>query len=252
MMSVIDVNMRNLARWVDGVYDTNLLSGSNAVSTNIEGNNGYIVYFSDRRGDRVKSERDSTGVTLSTANGMVDNEDIYGPNNILDPGEDVIDALADGSGVLKRGTLQKDTNELPDPTVLPGAYATDDNLRAKIAAAWMNPNNYFRRSVRLFNAENLQISGAANKLSRTCCTRGATSTPLASTANPPALPHSMTRAKLTTTSEARFQHRSSATLGFRFPRFGSTVPVQSILRTTRSDPATKVQTFHKRHLCEWE
>jgi len=167
MMSVVDINMRNLARWVDGVYNTNLLSGSNAVSTNIDGNNGYIVYFSDRRGDRVKSERDSSGVTLSTTNGMVDNEDIYGPNNLLDPGEDVIDALADGSGVLKRGTLQKDTNELPDPSVLPGAYGGDDNLRAKIAAAWLNPSNYFRRSVRLFNGENLQISGAANKLSST-------------------------------------------------------------------------------------
>ena len=45
MMSVVDINMRNLARWVDGVYDLNLLAGSSAVSTNIEGSNGYIVYF---------------------------------------------------------------------------------------------------------------------------------------------------------------------------------------------------------------
>lgn len=167
MMSVIDINMRNLARWVDGVYDTTLLSGSNAVSTNIDGSNGYIVYFSDRRGDRVKSERDASGVTVSTTNGMVDNEDIYGPNNILDAGEDVIDALADGSGALKKGSLQKDTAELPDPAVLPGSYGSDSNARARTAAAWLNPNNYFRRSVRLFNGENLQISGAANKLSST-------------------------------------------------------------------------------------
>lgn len=167
MMTVVDINMRNLARWVDGVYDSNLLSGSNAVSTNIEKDNGYIVYFSDRRGDRVKSERDASGATVSTTNGLVDNEDIYGPNNALDGGEDVIDALADGSGILKKGTLQKDTAELPDPATLPGSYGSDDLARAKTAAAWTNPNNYFRRSVRLFNGENLMLTGGANKLSAT-------------------------------------------------------------------------------------
>lgn len=167
MMTVVDINMRNLARWVDGVYDNNLLAGSNAVSTNIESNDGYIVYVSDRRGDRVKSERDSSGATVSTTNGLVDNEDVYGPNNSLDGGEDVIDALADGSGVAKKGTLQKDTAELPDPSALPGSYGNDDALRAKAASAWTNPSNYFRRSVRLFNAENLIVNGGANKLSAT-------------------------------------------------------------------------------------
>jgi hypothetical protein len=167
MMSVIDVNMRNLVRWVDGVYDLTLLAGSNAVSTNIDGTNGYIVYISDRRGDRVKSERDNTGATLSTANGLVDNEDIYGPNNILDGGEDVIDALADGSGNPKKGTLQKDTNELPDPAALSGTSTSDDTARAKTCAAWTNPSNYFRRSVRLFNGEDLVVSGATGKLSAT-------------------------------------------------------------------------------------
>jgi hypothetical protein len=167
LMSVVDINMRNLARWLDGVYDNNLLAGTAAASSNIEGSDGYIVYFSDRRGDRIKSERDASGITLTTTNGLVDNEDIYGPNNLLDPGEDVIDALSDGTGVLKRGTLQKDTNELPDPSLLPGAYGNDRIARAKSAEAWLNPSNYFRRSVRLFNAENLSITGAANKLSAT-------------------------------------------------------------------------------------
>src|SRR6185503_9080044 len=167
MTSAIDINMRNLARWIDGVYDLTLLAGSSAISTNVEGTNGYIVYFSDRRGDRVKSERDNTGATLSTANGIVDNEDIYGPNNALDGGEDVIDALADGGGALKKGSLQKDTAELPDPAELSGTNTSDDTARAKTCAAWMNPSNYFRRSVRLFNADDLTITGLATRLSAT-------------------------------------------------------------------------------------
>ncbi len=167
MMSVVDINMRNVARWLDGVYDTNLLAGTNAVSSNIESTDGYILYFSDRRGDKIKSEKDASGATLATTNGLVDNEDIYGPNNSLDPGEDVIDALADGAGNPKKGTLQKDTTELPDPAVLPGSYGSDTTARAKTAAAWLNANNYFRRSVRLFNGENLILTGATNKLSAT-------------------------------------------------------------------------------------
>jgi hypothetical protein len=167
MTTVVDVNMRNLARWLDGVYDSTLLAGSNAVSSKIDGSEGYIVYVSDRRGDRIKSERDSAGLTLSTTNGLVDNEDVYGPNSTLDGGEDVIDALADGAGVPKKGTLQRDTAELPDPATLPGSYGSDKTARAKTASAWTNSSNYFRRAVRLFNAENLMVTGTANKLSAT-------------------------------------------------------------------------------------
>lgn len=171
MMSVVEINMRNLARWMDGVYDSNLLQGSNAVSTNIGSPDGYIVYVSDRRGDKVKSERDSTGVTLNTTNGMVDNEDIYGMNNSLDPGEDVIDAGIDlATGQPKKGTLQRDLTELPNPAALSGTSGADFTARAsraKTVAAWLNPTNYFRRSVRLFNGEDLQISGGTNKLSAT-------------------------------------------------------------------------------------
>lgn len=165
MMSVIEINMRNLSRWVDGVYDANLLAGTNAVSTNIESSDGYVLYVSDRRGDKIRSERDSTGSTLSTTNGVVDNEDIYGPNNMLDPGEDVIDSGVDGVGAPKHLTLQKDTSELPDPATLTGTGGASRFDRAKTAAAWLNTSNYFRRSVRLFNAEDLQITGGANKLS---------------------------------------------------------------------------------------
>ena len=157
---VVEINMRNLARWMDGVYDTNLLAGTNAVSTNISKPDGFTVYVSDRRGDKVKSMVDLSGATINSSNGMVDNEDIYGPNGTLDPGEDL----------QGKGVLVKDTTELPDPAALAGTSGVDwtsRNKRALSVAAWTNPSNYFRRTVRLFNGENLQISGAAGKLSST-------------------------------------------------------------------------------------
>ncbi len=155
--NVVEINMRNLARWLDGVYDFNLLAGTNAVSTNIGNPGGYTVYVSDRRGDKVKPMIGPTGAIINSTNGMVDNEDIYGPNGALDPGEDV----------QETGVLVKDLLELPDPAVLGGSYGANLTMRALTVAAWANPGEFARHSVRLFNGENLQISGAAGRLSAT-------------------------------------------------------------------------------------
>ncbi|MFN2578590.1 MAG: hypothetical protein ABR607_12960 [Pyrinomonadaceae bacterium] len=163
--NVVEINMRNLARWLDGVYDNNLLQGTNAVSTNIGSPDGYTIYVSDRRGDEIHSMTVGSQ-TFNATNGMVDNEDIYGPNGGLDPGEDV----------QQTGALVKDTNELPDPaalTVVSPGYGTDINKRAISVNDWLNLDSgginhkMFRNAVRLFNGENLQISGAAGKLSST-------------------------------------------------------------------------------------
>ncbi len=191
--SIVELNMKNLARWVDGVYDTNLLAGTNAVSANIDGSiaNGYIVYVSDRRGDKVKSEYASydettgapVGAAIQTTNGMVDNEDIYGPNGtnggIPEGGEDVIDFGIDiATGSAKKGSLQRDISELPDPAALtaltppsplPASFTNATRFtNALTVASWQNPTNYFRRAVRLFNGEDLLTQPAGvNKLSST-------------------------------------------------------------------------------------
>ncbi len=163
--NVVELNMRNLARWLDGVYDNNLLAGTAAVSTNVGSPDGYTVYISDRRGDVIHTYT-SSGVSLNATNGMVDNEDIYGPNNALDPGEDV----------QATGVLVKDTSELPDPAALPApspGYGTDVNKRALAVNGWTNLDSgginhkMFRNAVRLFNGENLQVTGGSGKLSTT-------------------------------------------------------------------------------------
>ncbi len=168
VMSVVQLNMRNMARWLDGVYDNNLLSGTNAVSTNINDEEGYVVYVSDRRGDRVKAEYLSNGMSYASTNGIVDNEDIYGPNSNLDAGEDVINFGWDIGGITKNGTLQKDTSELPDGGTLgitPAANApvADRLVRAQSVMQMQTP--YFRRTVRLFDGETMSFTAAAGRLS---------------------------------------------------------------------------------------
>jgi hypothetical protein len=163
--NVVEINMRNLARWLDGVFDNNLLAGTPAVSSSVASPDGYTLYVSDRRGDKIHTYV-SSGVTLSATNGMVDNEDIYGPNNSLDDGEDV----------QATGAIVKDTTELPDPAALPApspGYGTDMNKRALAVSGWTNLDSgginhkMFRNAVRLFNGENLQVTGGSGKLSTT-------------------------------------------------------------------------------------
>jgi hypothetical protein len=151
-----------------------------------------VVYVSDRRGDRVKDEKDASNTTIKTTNGMVDNEDIYNYTAspaTLEDGEDVIDSGYDvGINLNKLGSLQHDTCELPDPVALP-APATNYTLPTGLAAAmqtrynyamrvndwYKDPSpaagcdgNYFRRAVRLFNGEDLLVSpSGTDKLSAT-------------------------------------------------------------------------------------
>ncbi|MFV0390122.1 MAG: PilX N-terminal domain-containing pilus assembly protein [Pyrinomonadaceae bacterium] len=167
IIGVIDINMRNLARWLDGIYDTNLLASTNAVSTNINSEEGFVVYVSDRRGDKKKIEYNSDGTNYLSTNGNVDNEDIYGPNGVLDPGEDAIDFGWEGGGSPKKGTLQKDTSELPDvgTTFQLSTYSGDRFLRSQ--AVLQTTNSYFRRAIRLFDGETLSFSAAPGKLSPT-------------------------------------------------------------------------------------
>lgn len=161
--SVVELNMRNLSRWLDGVYDNNLLAGTNAVSSNIKGEDGYIVYVSDRRGDKVKTEYLSDGTAFQSTNGTVDNEDIYGADNILNDGEDVIDFGYSAPGISKKGSLQKDLSELPDTG---NSWTVDPADRKLVGMSAMSyQTNFFRRSVRLFNGEKLSVTGNPGKLS---------------------------------------------------------------------------------------
>lgn len=199
IVSVVELNMRNVARWLDGVYDSNLLKGTQAVSANIDDDDGYVIYFSDRRGDRVKSERNANNTAnITTTNGLVDNEDVYNyaaSTPTLEDGEDVIDSGYDvAASTNKKNSLQRDRCEVPTPAVItPATYPAHNGFstatgyparfnHAMHVSQW-NPappaslstacdvatNNYwFRRGLRLFNGEDLLVMpSGTNKLSAT-------------------------------------------------------------------------------------
>ena len=133
---------------MDGVYDTGLLANTGAVSGNIARPDGYVVYISDRRRDNVKNlgcargwrqSRQAFPKNINSTNGMADNMDIYGPNGLMDGGEDV-----QNTGAAVGTALVKDTAELPDPAVLAGTFNATDftsrRNRAMTVASWSNPS----------------------------------------------------------------------------------------------------------------
>lgn len=134
VMSMIDIDVANLKKFLDGNFDANMPSGTQYSSTaghvlrgsDIPQKNGWVMYISDRRGDY-------------DFDGEYDMEDVYGNNDgILQTGEDI----------NKNGTLQADyANEAVRYTGGSGATAT--SISPDIAATL--EHKFYRRAVRLVN-----------------------------------------------------------------------------------------------------
>ena len=143
LMSLIDIDMNNLGRFVRGDWDGQFpanatLPGGSLSSDDLPDNGGagYIVYVSDRRGDRDDD-------------GEYDMEDIYGPNDgIMQAGEDL-----NHNGVLEADYDTAANNFCGEAARYGVAIETD--------LAAVNDHKYFRRGVRLINAETL--FGTVNK-----------------------------------------------------------------------------------------
>jgi hypothetical protein len=176
-MQYIALDVRNLKRWLNGEIGA---SGPGTLNRN-----GYIVYFSDRRGDH-----DDTVAANET--GKYGNEDIVNrnsasgaPNNALDAGEDLDGWGADnvlgtaddepGAGTLEvygktpyapggqvpwavnAPALAAAPNPLPNPYSAAGRHERDINS----AIGRTNRVVLFRRALKLVNGG---ISGGVNSL----------------------------------------------------------------------------------------
>lgn len=141
VMSMVDIDVANLKRFLDGTWDANMPTGTpyaTATGHALRGDDipqqsntapksgGWVMYVSDRRGDY-------------DFDGEYDMEDVYGNNDgIMQIGEDV----------NRNGSLQTDyTNEAPRYT---GAQS---NISPDIAAVF--DHKYYRRGVRLINAQTI-------------------------------------------------------------------------------------------------
>ena len=140
VMSMVDIDIANLKKFLDGTWDTNMPTTTpyyTATSHVLRGNDipqasnsapksgGWVFYVSDRRGDY-------------DFDGEYDMEDVYGPNdNIFQIGEDL----------NKNGTLQADyTNESM-------TYSAANSVSPDIAAVF--DHKYYRRGVRLINGSTI-------------------------------------------------------------------------------------------------
>ena len=151
VMSLVDIDVANLRRVLNGEFDGKFPSGTpfaaaaghTLTASDIPQSNGWVVYLSDRRGD-------------VDFDGQYDMEDILGNNGILDPGkaEDV-----NGNNILEKdyfngfnkpegfeGAKYHGTAFVP---FTPSWNTTDVN--PAIAAVF--DHRFYRRAFRLINGE---------------------------------------------------------------------------------------------------
>jgi hypothetical protein len=134
VMHYIVLDVANLSRWFQGAIGA---TGNTAIS-----NNGYTVYFSDRRNNRDAANAET---------GEYGWEDIVTPGNVNpDPGEDV-----NGNGILETYGQFPNYNAVAQ-TVPPGSIAPlDVNARPgtglTMAQAQVNSAVLFRRALKLVN-----------------------------------------------------------------------------------------------------
>ena len=89
IMNIVELDVGNLKRWLDGypLPDTAPFPGTTGTQVESVSQNGYLLYFSDRRGMIANADGDMAGygyedlINPATAAGA--------PNGVLDAGEDV-------------------------------------------------------------------------------------------------------------------------------------------------------------------
>jgi hypothetical protein len=159
VMHYVAIDVRNLSLWFQGAAPYAAGSGPQALN-----NNGYGVYFSDRRNNRA----DGTNLTVANAEtGEYGFEDFVNPTMAggvpslaLETGEDV-----NGNGLLDRygrnPSFLGQINQVPNGALLPlNAAALPTTLIGR-AYAQTNRAIIFRRALKLFNggAGNIVLPG---------------------------------------------------------------------------------------------
>jgi type II secretory pathway pseudopilin PulG len=149
VMSMVEIHMQNLAKFMAGKFDGRFPGGLTSASIPINGGSGVIVYVSDRRGD-------------ADDDGVYDMENVYINNfadDTLQPGED----LAGTANVNVDGVLQADyVNESARYNL---ALATDMaalSFPEGGVVGNVRVDRLFRRGVRLVEGQSLRYQDIVN------------------------------------------------------------------------------------------
>ena len=167
VMSMLDIDVANLKAFLNGTapFATTVMPfGTNSASIPNNGGGGWILYVSDRRGDRDDD-------------GEYDMEDIYGPQDgNQDPGEDQnvngrLDVDPQWESALILGNNGPLANNIAGWNTNPGAFPGSWTIKngANFPSTVSLPNDlaavfdhaYFRRGVRLINGS--QLPGNINE-----------------------------------------------------------------------------------------
>lgn len=134
VMSIIDIDVANLKKFLDGTWNSNMPTGTPYHTatghvlrgSDIPQNNGWVFYVSDRRGD-------------FDFDGEYDMEDVYGNNDgVLQAGEDI-----NGNGTLQADFAKEAIRYTG------GSGSTATSVAKDIAAVF--DHVFYRRGVRLIN-----------------------------------------------------------------------------------------------------
>jgi hypothetical protein len=151
VMSMVEIDVANLRRFLNGDFNSSMPTTTSAATTfgramrgsDVPESNGWVLYVSDRRGDR-------------DFDGEYDMEDIYGNNDgIAQPGEDVDKLFG----------LETDYKGLGNTN--PNGEAPKYNDKEPADAAAVLDHSYFRRAVRLVNGTTLPGNYIVNSFDTT-------------------------------------------------------------------------------------
>ena len=122
IMNIVELDVGNLKRWLDGysLPDTAPFPGTTGTQVESVSQNGYLLYFSDRRGMIANAGGDMAGygyedlINPATAAGA--------PNGVLDAGEDVnqngvLDTYGEGNVGVGFSVPDLHTSRVPTNTV---------------------------------------------------------------------------------------------------------------------------------------
>jgi hypothetical protein len=162
IIGYVSLDVANLKKWFAGTIGT--------TGTQAWNNNGYIVYFSDRRGDHNEADSDKETGEYGAEDGIDPSENPWAspPNGVLDAGENVNESGEVPPPGVSAPTLET-YGETPHPLGLPGGTLTapyDATARPWTSIpnqpqARVNRQILFRRALKLINGG---IVGGVNSL----------------------------------------------------------------------------------------